>query len=364
MIQINCTVSGDQTGPAMCRVTGGADYTGVFESPSRVIFMVADGEHGRACAFATGANSVASLVPPRPGAWEGPLLTYPPLVDVPRRLHIEGQRFVNDQGQEWRWRGHIDFPLFALSLRGQPIDTILRPRYAAGSRVVATLGMWHYGPVPFRPSEFGDRYFRHMRPFAQALAELGFYWQPILLADAQVIMPDVSEQRAFVQLCAEWMAGEPNILPSLCNEADKNGVHPGDFTHPGQGLLWSRGSGLADQAPYQPGWDWKEWHGRRDWPKVLWSMDDMWYVGDGSDGDGHRLDTPKPVVCTEPMGWWDHDVPGRRSSSPALARVIGGTSVYNGCGSNAMTQAGLSCEPWDPTTTACVQAQMAAILSA
>jgi hypothetical protein len=213
------------------------------------------------------------------------------------------------------------------------------------------------------PSQYGARFFAHIKPFARALASKGMGWMPIVFADAQIQMPDVRQQQTFLNQCAAEFAGEPNVFPSLANEYNKNGCDPANFSQP-SGNLWSRGSTTSDAAPFVPGWDWKEWHPRRDWPKVLFGNDDAWYVKEGIDADNHMLDYPKPCIVSEPIGFWDRDVPGRRSSDPNLARVIGGTARYFARGVNCMSEEGLHSDLWTPNTKLCAATMFQAMRQA
>lgn len=174
---------------------------------------------------------------------------------------------------------------------------------------------------------------------------------PIVYADEQII----NMGHNFVYQLAEIFNNHSNILPSLGNEWPKNGFNPGDFSRPNTTNLWSRGSTTSDSAPYFPSWDWKEWHPRRDWPKVLFGNDDAWYVKEGIDASGNVTDTSgrRPCVVTEPIGFWNQNVPNRRSNDPNLARVIGGTSIYFARGANFMSEEGLRCEYWDDVTYTC-----------
>jgi len=269
-------------------------------------------------------------------------------------LHTQRDTFVTASGKYYNWKGHIDFMLYKRSLDGFVMEPLLDQRKAAGSNSVTTLMMAHY-IEDFVPSAYGSRYLDHIKPFAAALKAKDFYWRPIIFADAQVVMPNGDVQKTFLSQLADQFNGEWNILPSLANEFQKNGCDPSIFTKPATSNLWSRGSSTGDAEPYRPGWDYKEWHPRRDWPKVLFGNDDAWYVKEGQDSSGNSLDYPKPTIVGEPIGFWDHDVPGRRSSDPNLAAVIGGTSVYFARGADFMSEEGLRCQPWTPRTFECAQ---------
>lgn len=276
-------------------------------------------------------------------------------------LIIDRDRFLrSDDHSQFDWFGHIDFMLFYKSLDGFPIESHLDNRKIVDEQVVVTLMMANF--IEQRdPRTYGQRFYQHIKPFAQALAAKNFYWMPIILADAQILMPDKHEQNAFLNRCAEQFHNESNVLPSLGNECSKNGVDASFFSRPQTNNLWSRGSEVGDEPPYRPGWDWKEWHPRRDWPKVLFGNDDAWFVKEGVDSENNRLDNPMPIVVSEPIGFWDRDVPNRRSSDPNLARVIGGTARYFARGVNFHSEEGLHSEPWTARTKECAVAMAAAM---
>jgi hypothetical protein len=274
-------------------------------------------------------------------------------------LHTQRDTFVTASGNYYNWQGNIDFMAFKRSLDGVDMGFITQ-RQQAGSQSLTTLMMAHY-IEDFIPSTYGARFFAHIKPFAQFLRSLNLYWRPIVFADAQVVMPDKGQQQTFLAQCAAEFNGEWNVLPSLCNEYQKNGCDPFMFQRPATDNLWSRGSSTSDTEPARPGWDYKEWHSRRDWPKVLFGNDDAWYVKEGIDSNFSVLDRAMPCIIGEPIGFWDHDVPARRSQDPNLAAVVGGTSVYFARGADFMSEGGLRCDRWDPRTEECARRFYAAI---
>jgi hypothetical protein len=346
MIQINCTIVNITTSPVL-NLANGHNYIAELESSNRAIFRVNDVDHQSIGNFLADGQVVYRdyVVPSLPGAYEGPVLELKPLVE---ELHIIEDQFLLPDGTNYNWKGSIDWMLYKRSLDGQDIEALLAQRFIAGSRCVATLMQAHF-IERFYPSEYGQRYYDHMIPFAQALKRAGFYWMPVVYADEQV----VKSGHDFVYQVASHLHDMYWVLPSLGNEWSKNGFNPGDFVRPNTNNLWSRGSNVGDEAPWYPSWDWKEWHPRRDWPKVLFGNDDMWYVKEGINADNRKLDKRAPCIASEPIGFWDHDVPNRRSNDPNLARVIGGTSIYFGRGANFMSEQGLRCELWDSITYNC-----------
>jgi hypothetical protein len=346
MIQINCNVSGTSD-PIVLQLEDGHSFTGVYENSNRIIFKLADAEKNLDGEFVCNGVQIFApyITPIAPGAYEGPSLVVKPLV---QELHIVEDLFVLPDGAFYNWKGSIDWMLYKRSLDGQSIESLLKQRHDAGSRAVATLMQAEF-IEHFNPAEYGQAYFDHIIPFAQAILNAGMYWMPVVYADEQVI----KSGHDFVYKLGEIFHDYYWIVPSLGNEYNKNGFEPGNFTRPNTNNLWSRGSQVGDTQPYYPSWDWKEWHGRRDWPKVLFSNDDAWYVKEGINGEGVQLDKRAPCIVTEPIGFWNQNVPNRRSNDPNLARVIGGTSVYFARGANFMSEAGLRCDMWDSITYDC-----------
>lgn len=346
MIQINCNVSGTND-PIILQLEDGFQTTGVYESSSRVIFKLSDNEKNLDGEFISNGVQIFApyITPNAPGAYEGPNLIVKPRV---QELRIFEDLFILPDGTYYNWKGHIDWMLYKRSLDGVAIEPLLAQRFAAGSRCVATLMQAEF-IEHFNPKDYGNAYLDHIIPFADAIKAAGMYWMPVVYADEQII----KSGHDFVYQLGEIFNNIYWILPSLVNEYSKNGINPGDFSRPATSNLWSRGSQVGDTVPYYPSWDWKEWHGRRDWPKVLFSNDDAWYVKEGINGNGDSLDKRAPCVVTEPIGFWNINVPSRRSNDPNLARVIGGTSVYFARGANFMSEQGLRCEPWDDITYGC-----------
>lgn len=277
-------------------------------------------------------------------------------------LHASRDQFLRPDGSNYNWRGHIHFLDFKKSLDGVSLNELIDPWKALGSESVTTLMMWHYGPEKFYPSDYGPRLFAHIKPFARALKDLQMYWRPIVFADANVIMPDVNQQHDFLNKCAVEFNNEWNVLPSLCNEFQKNGIDPGNFSRPVTNNMWSHGSAVGDTNAARPAWDYVEWHGRRDWPKVIFSNEDGWYVKEGLDGsNGHYYDRSVPGIVGEDIGFWDRDIPGRRSSDPNLAMVLGGTSIYYMRGGDFMSEEALSSSSPSPRTAECASRWFKAI---
>lgn len=340
---------------------------GYFEGNNRfIVILPEDLTGGATLHYQRGQKSVRVILPPGDGIWEAGEPPCQPPEDPPvqmvysallESLHAEGVEFKTQSGRRWVMAGHIDFVLRKRFMENGPdtVTGILTPRLALGSNSAMTLEMWYYGEK-FKPSDYGEKYYADIKPFARHLASLGAYWQPIILADAHILMPSIVDQRNHVGRFAREIAGEPNVLPILVNEFQKNGVDPNMHQKPeGTGCLWSKGSGTSDGPPPQPGWDWHQWHGRRDF-KALFSSQDGYYVMMGHEEGGPQMETPKPCGHTEPIGFWSNNVSNRRSNDPNLARIIAATSVLYMQGANFMSEEGLRCGPWEPRTQECARA--------
>lgn len=272
---------------------------------------------------------------------------------MPGQLSIARDNFINLDGSYHTWIGNIDFMAYFRSLSGADMS-FLTQRIDCGSRSITTLFMAKFIEDQ-DPDKYGSRIFDHIKPFARFLNDLGLYWNPIIFADMQVFNWSIEKQRSFLDRCAAQFDGEPNINPSLCNEYQKNGIDPSRFSRPMGSNLWSRGSSVGDTAPFAPGWNWKEWHSRRDIPQVLTAAGDGWYVKEGIDASGAILDKPMPTINGEPIGFWDRDIPNRRSQDPNLAYCVASNSVACLRGANFMSEEGLTCQKWTPRTEQCAR---------
>ena len=246
------------------------------------------------------------------------------------RVVVVGTHFMTEDGKPWTWKGCSDFMLYQRFLAGEDIRPILEQRRALGANLLRVFGMLHF-IERFYPQEQGG-YYESLPTFARLLAEHRLYVEFVAFADQQVIR--VPEQAHFTDCCTQ-LRGQSNVFIELCNEYPKNGIDPRHFSKP-QGLLASAGSALADQPP-AVFWDFFGWHGRRDWPKVTSSAEDMWYVI-------QRQQIPGV-----------HDEPARRDR-PAqydryLARQLGASALVLGAGATFHSPEGLRSEPFSALTS-------------
>ena len=278
----------------------------------------------------------------------------------PGRLHAQGTMFLDAKDRRWIWKGFSDFTLFQRVLDGQNIDALLQERQGLGVNTLRVFCMYDGGLGRFHPRDY-PRYDAQMQEFINRLGVLGLRMEWVVLADCQRVMPDVGEQRAFVEQVVNRCRGWTNCFVSLGNEWPQNGWNPDDFTKPtGGGVpLFSFGSNLGDSVPPRLAEsDYREWHGRRDWPKVWQSSDDMVFVAHGwqeDDHGWHQVALWAPTVHDEPIGFAEVGQDGRRSDDPDLARTLALSSLAYGAGATFHCDAGVRGELMGPRQRLCAQ---------
>lgn len=205
MKQINCTVIGERTDvPILMIDSRPIRYVADLSEPGRAIFRLTDTEPPWGATIAFGGQTLRLIVPEHPGAYEGPWLMYPSLSPPPvlERLHVDGVTFRTASGQEWIWKGCSDFLLYQRFLDGEDLTGVLDERRDLGANLLRVFGMAHV-IERFHPQDYGARYFEALPEFAALLARHGFYVEFVVFADAQIIMPSVSDQQAHFQRVCE-----------------------------------------------------------------------------------------------------------------------------------------------------------------
>jgi hypothetical protein len=170
-----------------------------------------------------------------------------------------------------------------------------------------------------------------------------------VFADAQIVMPNVGDQRAHLAKVAGVLASRPRAFLELANEYAKNGVDPANFVKPA-GVLSAAGSLISDSPPFLPPWDYVTHHGRRteDWPRDAKGSGDLCCLG-WSD-DPSKPPVGVYVVQDEPMGAGEV-ASGSRST---VARDFGdfaATAAMWG-GATFHSDAGIFAVPFGPTQRA------------
>lgn len=261
------------------------------------------------------------------------------------RLQPHGVQF-----KDYTWAHMTGFCDFQLWVAGRQADcralwSQARDLGANGRRV---FGMMHY-ITHFYPQEHSN-YISELQPFALEAAHYGQRIHFDVFADNQ----EIKLGESFWQQVRGQLEPVESVLIGLGNEYPKNGFDPNAFSRPS--VIASQGSTTSDAAPPMPGWGVRMWHGRRDYPKVFMSADDMVYVGRGLDGDGHPYAPEAPMVHDEPMGFGEVEIPGRRSTDPVLAQCLMLTGKAYGAGATYHCEDGIFSRPLGPQQQTCARA--------
>ena len=273
----------------------------------------------------------------------------------PAKLHTLGPMFRDERTVRWLWKGLSHFRLFQRYLDGENITPLLFEARDLGANVLRVFCMYAGGIGDFHPQRYP--YDSKMQDFISLVGSFGLRIEWVILADCQRVLPHVDDQRRFVEQVVNRCRGWTNCFVSLGNEAPQNGWKPEHFEKPtgADAPLFSFGSGLSDQAPARRG-TYLEWHGRRDWPKVFASAEDMWYVGQGVTSDGWRYAEPAPIVHDEPIGFAEVPQDGRRSIDPDLARTLALSGIAFGSGATFHSDAGVNSVLMGPQQRVCAKA--------
>lgn len=274
-------------------------------------------------------------------------------------LTIQNNRFMQ-HGQPWIWKGATDFLLFQRFLRGEDVTPIIRERNAFGANVLRFTSTMAVLPMAIGFDELKPEnyplYWDKLPQFLDLLDSEAMHGECTVFCDMQLIGWSLSKQiEHWERICS--LLRDRRHFVELVNEYKKNGVDPMQFAKP-PGLISSRGSGLSDEPPARPGWDYFGWHGRRT-PhyKIPSSTEDMYPIANSlPDGWNSHLYANMVAVHGEPMGFGPEAIEGKRSTDPTLARNIASASKYLGSGGTFHSESGLYSRPWTDIEKACATA--------
>lgn len=197
--------------------------------------------------------------------------------DVPK-LSVTGTQFTANGTRKFL-KGATAFMLYRDFLDGRPIEPFLDMLEELGCNMVRVFGMAHYIPVnqgqsPFKPQDYGQRYFNELRPFFEMLASHGMYGFWTMFPDNAFIMPRLEEQIQTHNQVVQHLEQVSNSLYELTNENgahDFNAVDAHRFTRP-TGLV-ACVSGYGDEfgaeLPPTPHWDFGNYHPPRRYPSHI-----------------------------------------------------------------------------------------------
>lgn len=305
--------------------------------------------------YLSGAVFVTENFPLQIAITEKPKLT---------RLIADVPRLVTEDGLPFIWAGATNFLLFQRYLEDFNIEPMFYPganlhRFTLVMKILPNAA----GLPDMRPENYPGVFWDKFEAFWDVLEAHNCYGEATVFCDLEQLNlnHDLVWQRKVFGQAVEIMQSKHNAILELVNEYPKNGVDPTKFDKP-RGVLSSRGSGLADAPPARPCWDFFGWHGRRDFPKVASSTEDMWYVGNSIRDGWHSDRFPKSVaVHDEPMGFGPIEILDRRSTNPFLAMSIASASRVLGAGATFHSDSGALSVPWHATEARCANAFYAAL---
>ncbi|MGH7177888.1 MAG: fascin domain-containing protein [Tepidisphaeraceae bacterium] len=266
------------------------------------------------------------------------------------RLHVDGLTFRDDGGSPFVWAMTDGWRDYDRYLRGQDIRPVLAESRELGGNGRHVLGMNDW-PEHLHPQDHPD-YYDRLPAFADLLAEYGQYLQLCVFADTKLVMPDPSQQQVHFRRVCDALRPKSNAVIKLVNENDQhdNGINIGSFAKP-DGLLASSGSNGTGNDPPQPFWDYADLGSERRGDFAL-STTTLHYAihGYGTSYPG----THRATVCSEPPGFDEVMIPGRRTNDPAIAYLLG-LGCRWGAGGTAHSSDGLQSNPLRPVTKQCVR---------
>jgi hypothetical protein len=349
MKYINCTVSG-KPGPLRLIMDTGYVSLGEFDCPTRVRFPIEPGQPAWGYVIQHALTGKLwrgdTPVPDHDGAnIEGPLLALSSA--MPRIVVSPDKRsFQTVDGQPWVWGMVTDFKLLKKFIDGEDIAPILEQRIDVGANGVRVLGMAQglFELNPFTTPGYYDK----LAEFATFLESHGLYVEYVALADAQRFT--LGQQRTHMNWVLSALHEHENVFIELANEFAKNGVDPAQFNRLPMTNLQSRGSGLSDEPPASPAWDYSTFHPRRNWK---WPFTCAATINELYEYPGLK---DAPIVVNEPIGAADADQEGRRSCNPVLFEKMALECKLWGAGATFHSESGLQSELWTPRQEECAAA--------
>lgn len=185
------------------------------------------------------------------------------------RLHVEGRRFVDAHGSDIFLIGTDSWCLFSRFANGENIDAVMDEIRDAGCNALATFsmadGVEMQTGITHNPATDPDHFYK-VKDFNAKAAARGLYVYWICFATGQKFYPNVSDANAYWMAFWRSLLGSENTLASLVNEGNQHINIPGDrasYERP-SGIVACIGSDGAESPCYLPGWDFSDYHGRRD----------------------------------------------------------------------------------------------------
>jgi hypothetical protein len=144
-----------------------------------------------------------------------------PVAKLAGRIRVEQGRFRNDAGW-WQWLGISEFDLLHLAQTGRRWEVEQRLDNAAAHRLtnVRVLAM---ASIMFRLTPDDPGYGDSLTWLLEQAAARGLYIEFVFFADAQILYPRDADRERILRYLAGRVRAEHGVIPSLANEAFKNG---------------------------------------------------------------------------------------------------------------------------------------------
>lgn len=260
-----------------------------------------------------------------------PMVAIAPVPTPIPYLEIRGVNFVDPDGVRIVLKGTDQFKAYRDYLDGIDLTPLVNESKELGFnmwRVFLMGSSRQNGILELRPTDPG--FYDYLTEFATYLNTNGIIPLATVFVDAQDIIPNKNDQLNHWLMVADRLRYTATLL-SGGNEWHKNGFNPGDLRDPG--MLWSRGSDVADAEPFKPWGSFVEFHPRRDLPAML--LDSV-----ASPVTLYNRGFNVPIIIDEPIGFAEENQPGRRSNDPNMAWRLarhystetGGTVFHNDSG--------------------------------
>jgi hypothetical protein len=278
------------------------------------------------------------------------------------RIAVNGLGFVTDEGSPWTWAMLTGFRDYERFLRGEDIGPLLQETRDAGGNGRRVFGAFDFGsPQAQRlyPREHPD-YFARLPEFFALNAQFGLYVQFVAFADTQRSVPGAQPQRDHWAALCDTLRPIPNVLLERVNEADSHENRLDTDLPKPEGITASFGSNGAGANPPGPFWDYADLHPERpaDLPKLLQSTTTLAFAVHGFPGFSG---TQRATVASEPIGFADAAVPGRRVSDPGIAYLLG-VGCRWGAGGTAHSDNGVQSVLLSPIQRVCVEQFLKGVL--
>lgn len=269
----------------------------------------------------------------------------PPHLDAGERgrVRVDNLRFAREDGSTYQQRSFSDFSLFQRWLRGEDISALLDERIGLGANMLRVFLMYNgagignvNGMGELRPSSHADFYTK-LTDFTKFLQTRGLRVEFVVFADAQDLMPGLSDQQTHLNRTFDALRNEWNVIIELCNEPAKNGCRLDELTVP-SGLITASGDYDTVNCSIGHVRDFVTLHTERkpEWPRTPRSLAE---VRDGADclNAVHR-----PVTADEGTGAAEVARPDSRSDNPDDFGFYGGTAALMGAGATFHSDDGIA----------------------